>query len=430
MSPGRPGRTVTVTAVGHPAIRATHAKTLELTADAAITPRATCVAGVSASLDAEALAQLRGPVSFELVAGSWRGGGEAVINPHHAVAGGFVIRRSRHADPGTLAVAATVAAADLARELAAALAQPGQAVTFTVTEQHPPSPLVILAPGEPAGRVGLLWRNAGAAVDLSAPRYADGPPRGRSASGRAASLDSPIDASPGAGPAAVMEAGGTIRVLTSTPPGLLGPAAVARIHALTTGGAAGAGGARLACPNDPVAGALLAAGLPPAPALHLGRVTARRSSQPDLQDLVSLTPCPVVLTAPASEVLDVAGALRVLAPLRACWVDDAALDVGVALVPFGSAADLRHRWPDGPGDDDGDRLVVVGPAGPGGGRVVGLDAVVLHLRGAGVPGRQIADALRPLGLRRSEIYRIVGDQSTPTTDGAAAAPGDDDDNEH
>ena len=43
-----PPRSVTVTAVGHPSIRVSHAKTLELTAEAEITPRATCVAGVSA----------------------------------------------------------------------------------------------------------------------------------------------------------------------------------------------------------------------------------------------------------------------------------------------------------------------------------------------------------------------------------------------
>lgn len=403
MSPRRRGRSVTVTAVGHPAIRATHDKTLELTADPVITARATCVAGVSATWNREALAQLRGPVDYLIEAGDQQGGGTAVINPDHAVEFGFVIRRSRHTDDDTLAVASTGAAANLPRPLIAALAEPGQPVTVTITELRPPAPLVILAPGEPAGRLGVLWSNAAATVDLDA-----GPPsRGRSPSGRARVSELQLEIA--------MEQGHPIRALCSTPPDLIGPTAVARLHALT------AAGARLACPADPVVGALLAAGLPPAPVLHLGRITGRRLHQPELRQLVSLTPCPVVLSAPAEEAEDVALSLRVLVPQRTCWIDDAAFDVGLALAPFDDIGELPYRWPDGPDAKDGDRLFVVGST-PGGGRAVDLDAVVLYLLDAGVPGRQIADALRPLGLRRNEIYRIIGD--APAADGAPAPDGD------
>lgn len=394
MTDGRRGRSVTVTAVGHPAIRVSHGKTLELTAEAAITPRATCVAGVSAAFDAEALGQLRGSVVYEIQAGDRRGGGSAVINPEHAVVDRFVLRRSRHADAGTLAVGATGAAADLPRELAAALAEAGRPVAVTITERQTPSPLVILAPAEPPGRLGILWRSASARLDLDASR----PSRGRP----------PAPAgSPEVEQQTLTGQGGTITVATSTPPDLLGPAALARLHALTSAGA------RLACPADPVVGALLAADLPPAPALHLGRVTGRRLGQPDLQQLVALAPCPVVLSAGAEEAADVARSLRVLVPKRRCWIDDAALDVGLALAPFDVAAELPYRWPDGPDEHDADRWFVVGPA-PGGSRAVDLDAVVLYLAGAGVAGRQIADALRPLGLRRNEIYRILaGDHPAP-----------------
>ncbi len=393
MSPGRPGRSVTVTAVGHPAIRVTHDKTLELTADAAITPRATCVAGVSAAFDAEALAQLRGPVRYGIEAGDWQGGGTAVINPEHAVTDRFVIRRSRHADADTLAVGATAAAADLPRQLAAVLAEPDHQVAFTVTEEHRPPPLVILAPAEPAGRLGVLWRNATAVVGLDTAGRAPGRP----GPARPRVLD--------AGVVAALAEGGVVRAVSASPAGLLGSAALDRLHALLSTPAA-----RLACPADPVAAALLAAGFPPAPALHLGRVTERLLRQPDVQQAVAVTSCPVVLRAPAGEADAVAAALRVLVPLRKCWADDAALDVGLALAPFDAAVDLGHRWPDGD-DPAGDRVFVVGPpAAPGGGRAVDIDAVVLYLVDAGVPGRQIADALRPLGLRRSEIYRIVGDQ--------------------
>lgn len=396
MSPGRRGRSVTVTAVGHPAIRASHDKTLELTADPVITGRATCVAGVSATWNREALAQLRGPVDYLIEAGDWQGGGTAIVNPDHAVAHGFVIRRSRHTDDDTLAVASTGAAANLPRPLVAALAEPGQPVTVTITELRPPAPLVILAPGEPAGRLGVLWRNAAATVDLDA-----GPSSRNRSGGRAGVSELEVEIA--------VEQGRTIQALCSTPPDLLGPTAVARLHALT------ALGARLDCPADPVVGALLAAGLPPAPVLHLGRVSGRQLRQPDVQQLVSLTPCPVVLSAAADEAEDVALSLRVLVPQRTCWIDDAALDVGLALAPFDDIGHLPYRWSDGPDAKDGDRLFVVGSAS-GGGRAVDLDAVVLYLLDAGVPGRQIADALRPLGLRRNEIYRIIGDAPAPAPD--------------
>ncbi|MEZ5407923.1 MAG: DUF371 domain-containing protein [Acidimicrobiales bacterium] len=402
---------MTVNAVGHPAIRVTHDKTLELTADAAITPRATCVAGVSAAFDAEALAQLRGAVTYELGAGDRRGSGSAVINPEHAVTDRFVIRRSRHADAVTLAVGAAGVAADLPRELAAALAEPGRPVTFTITERQPPPPLVILAPSEPAGRLGALWRSAAVALDLGAP---DRPLRARPGNAGAGAV--------GAGIEPVLESGGTIRAVGSGPIGRLGPSALARLHALV------AAGARLACPADPDAAALLAAGLPPVPALHLGRVTGRRLRQPDLQQLTALTACPVVFDVPAEEAEGVAAWLRGLVPLRACWADDAVVDLGLAMAPLAVAADLRPRWadspdapnrPDGP---DGDRRFVVGPA-PGASRAVDLDAVVRHLLDAGVPGRQLADALRPLGLRRSEIYRIAGDRPAATSGGEEATDG-------
>jgi hypothetical protein len=119
-----------VTAGGHPAIRASHAKTLELTAEPAITGRASCVVGVAARLPAQPVA---GPIRLTLsVAGqsvSWRATGNSGWWPG---SGSAVIRRSGRRLPDTFATDAELAAADLPRPLAEALAAPDATVTLQV----------------------------------------------------------------------------------------------------------------------------------------------------------------------------------------------------------------------------------------------------------------------------------------------------------
>lgn len=114
---------------GHPAIRATHHKTLELTPDTDITERATCVVAVGATGAATAVAgDIRvtvrvGTESFAFTArgnSSWRPGGTAVI------------RRSPVRPPGTFATHATAAASDLPRALVAALQRTDAPVTIDV----------------------------------------------------------------------------------------------------------------------------------------------------------------------------------------------------------------------------------------------------------------------------------------------------------
>lgn len=114
---------------GHPAIRATHHKTLEVTPDADITARATCVVAVGAAGPDTAVA---GDVRITLRAGaraftftargnsSWRPGSSAVI------------RRSPLRLPGTFATHATAAANDLPRELVALLQDPRAEVALDI----------------------------------------------------------------------------------------------------------------------------------------------------------------------------------------------------------------------------------------------------------------------------------------------------------
>ncbi len=127
---------------GHPAIRATHAKTFELTAEPAITPRATCVLAVGTVLDPN-LAALRGRVRLTLATpGLAALTGEATLNPRRALTDRAVIRRSGTLDADTLAVDSTLTAADLPEEFATALTDPGREVTLTVEELGPSRPLL------------------------------------------------------------------------------------------------------------------------------------------------------------------------------------------------------------------------------------------------------------------------------------------------
>jgi hypothetical protein len=117
--------------VGHgsPAIRATHAKTLELTRDPEITERGTCIVAV----DVEPVAgPLAGPVRITIRAGGEEFALEARANSAWDPTGPAVIRRSPFRRPGTLATHATAAAADLPRSLVAALQAPAGPVEVTV----------------------------------------------------------------------------------------------------------------------------------------------------------------------------------------------------------------------------------------------------------------------------------------------------------
>lgn len=114
---------------GHPAVRATHHKTLELTPDAEITERATCVVAVGTSGDPTPVA---GDVRITVRAGTQSFSFSARGNSSWQPDGSAVIRRSPLRLPGTFATHATAAASDLPRELVAALQDRGTHVTVDV----------------------------------------------------------------------------------------------------------------------------------------------------------------------------------------------------------------------------------------------------------------------------------------------------------
>ncbi len=134
---------------GHPAIRATHDKTLELTADPSISARATCVVGVDAKLTAVPDGRLAGPVRIRISAGDHQAAIRAVANPYWRPGAPMVVRRSRNRTPDTIATEADLAAVALPRELVARLADPATEIDVVMER----------ADRRPDGRAGLvlLW---------------------------------------------------------------------------------------------------------------------------------------------------------------------------------------------------------------------------------------------------------------------------------
>jgi hypothetical protein len=147
---------------GHAAIRATHTKTIELTTDADITERATCVIAVGVEGPPHALA---GPVRVTIGAGRRSYAFLARANSSWEPGGPAVIRRSPLQLPGTFATRAEAVAGDLPRMLAEALRDPRAVVTVDV-EPVPGPPCAVLFALDPGGRTDPRLAAELAAADL------------------------------------------------------------------------------------------------------------------------------------------------------------------------------------------------------------------------------------------------------------------------
>lgn len=373
-------RRVAIRASGHPHLRATH-HTLEVTRDEAVTSRATCVVGVGASAFPPELHLLRGPVRITVAAGpGGRQTGQAVINPDHQVDRRVVVRRSDWSDPDTLAIRSEITAVDLDPALRTALGRPDTPVLVTVEEIAPPPPLVLVhhpAAGPLPGRADRLWRYADATASLAG--VSPGPGR----TGRRAALP-PVTAD---------------GVVAATLSGPLDQAPARAVRWLVT---AVRQGARLLAPGaDATTVALLAAGLPPAPAVRLGTVDRRALRQPAILGLLRYGPLPTVLA------LAPADAEPVLGPLAAGDSGGRPLAVPVDLIDAG----VQLRWttvaealPELAGSGASSVTVVLGSREPADTPVV-LAEVAQALQAAGVSPRLVAEALRGWGVGRSEVYR-------------------------
>jgi hypothetical protein len=128
---------------GHPSIRATHAKTLEFSADATITERATCVIAVRSRIDQPV--PLTGPVRITISVGSHSFGFLARANGGFAPGGSAVVRRSPLQLPGTLATRADAAASDLPPGLVSELRNPSAEVVAEIERVDGPPTAVLFA---------------------------------------------------------------------------------------------------------------------------------------------------------------------------------------------------------------------------------------------------------------------------------------------
>ena len=132
---------------GHPAIRATHGKTLEIVTGPDLTERGTCVVAVDAT---GPTARIAGPVRVTISVGGHSFALTALANSAWDPSGPAVIRRSPLRLPGTLATRASAAAADLPRDLATALREPSTEVVVELEPISGEEPTVVLFALDPA----------------------------------------------------------------------------------------------------------------------------------------------------------------------------------------------------------------------------------------------------------------------------------------
>ena len=270
-------RTVRLRAAGHPAVTGRHDKTLELTAAAAITARATCILAVSAGPLPGELPLLRGRVRLTLAAGGVSAAVAGEVNPAWHSAESLIVRRSGQLDADTYLVNATAAAADLPAGLLAALRDQGAPVEVTAEEVGTPAPVVLVLTGGPAtDEIARLAAQADLVVDLTG-RGSPAPPVPLPGQ-RRHRLPERITAR-------------TTVVLTDDPTAALPVTRGRRV---------------VLWPPVPGADLLLSAGLPPTPLLQAGRVPAGAAARAQLTRLLARTPAPAALDPAGSDLADLA----------------------------------------------------------------------------------------------------------------------------
>src|SRR3954454_15223883 len=133
---------------GHPNIVATHDKTLELTRDADMSRRATCVVGVASEHDDDALLPLRGRVAVALECAGVRDEFTATISPFFLGDSSLVFRRGAGLRATTIGFDASKTAATLDRGLVAQLASSDAELRVTMQStagDPPPGALFVVA---------------------------------------------------------------------------------------------------------------------------------------------------------------------------------------------------------------------------------------------------------------------------------------------
>ena len=146
---------------GHPNVAATHAKTIELTRDADISRRATCVLGVASDHDDRALLALRGRVEVALECDGARDEFAATMSPFFLGDDSLVFRRGAGLRADTLAFDATKTAATIDRALVGRLGSSSARLHVTIRGIASESPAgVLFVVALPIGNDGDIGRRA------------------------------------------------------------------------------------------------------------------------------------------------------------------------------------------------------------------------------------------------------------------------------
>jgi hypothetical protein len=386
---------------GHPAIRASHDKTLELTADTSITARATCVVGVDAELVTQPARRLAGPVRIRISTGDQRAEVQAIANPYWRPGAPMVVRRSRNRTPDTLATEADLAAAALPRGLVARLADPRAEIEVVVDRAYrradgraglvllwapPDAPGPRLAAEADAADLVVAEDEAAAALVHAAALVDAGPPAGAGAGppgGAGAGPPGGVGAGPPGGLAEVLVTGGrALLVSTGELPGAAATAAmrasaVVEVVGLPLGYAAAAASPRRA----PV---------------HL----AGRLRQRDLRGVLRAVPpaSQLVVTVAADELPELLAAAereRMTSTAAVLWAREYA--------HWGPLAALPDVVP-----GRGEVVCCLDGSGAPTGGYDPDEALLAALAGQGVSGRTLALALAGLpGWSRRRAYDVV-----------------------
>jgi hypothetical protein len=120
---------------GHPNIRAKHHKTIEFTKDRDVTRTGTCIVGVRADFDADALRQLSGKVRVTLTVDALSDAFTAVVNSRFDDDHEVVFRRSRYPSKRTLGIFSSKVAIGLNRDLVRRMQDPAARMTVTIEER-------------------------------------------------------------------------------------------------------------------------------------------------------------------------------------------------------------------------------------------------------------------------------------------------------
>jgi hypothetical protein len=363
-------RPVTFTAAGHPSVTGRHGKTLEVTAEPAVTGRATCVIGTRAEIPVDELRALRGRVRVELSSGDLRDEVEGEVNPLYSAQDRLVARRSAVLAPDTFLVNATRSAADLDRSLVRALADPAATLQVVVRELATPDPVVLVVVGDrmPAALpadLAPLADQVDEVIDLATP--------GRNGAGAyrtTAILVRRLSQARGVGQL-VGHGDRSLRVAVWPPP-------------------------------PPGTELLIAAGEPTDPVLYAGAVPGRATARRELARLIEASGQVAAVTADqehAQATLDLIGLL----PDHTVLLPDASVGWGVGVA--------RLEPPAAVGDDRSlaglqrhPALVLVPPRRGDRPLIVRPERLGQLLRDAGLSGRSIRDVIGALGGDRRTVY--------------------------